>query len=367
MVTNNVPESIINAHANSFDHFLWLVHDIVIENKFLTLFAILFGYGFGVIMERLEKKNINSTPFFLRRMFWLFIFGLMNLALWNGDILHLYAITGMFLLLFRKLSNRSILLCSVLFLFFIPTAIRFYQRFLLHYSNDRDALISNYYYAYKYGTLKDVAVVNYRSYLPQWVYTWVEWRDMSEILGKFLLGYYILRRQVLIKLNQNILQIKKLWKWTIPFMALYVVIMIATEKKLVTTERYILYPFFRIGILAVTLFYATTIIQLYAKNRLRQLMSTFQNLGRMTLTNYLVQTIVYLIIFYNIGFGLLGSFSFSIVWLGVFIVYFLQGQFSKWWLSKFTYGPIEWIWRQLTYRKKFPIRKRLAAESFKMI
>src|SRR3954470_21733974 len=117
MLTNNVPQTIIDAHATNIDRFLNEVHGIFIENKFMCLFSILFGYGFGVIMERLEKKNINSTPFFLRRMFWLFIFGCMNLALWNGDILHIYAMTGIFLLLFKKISTRSILISSVFFLF----------------------------------------------------------------------------------------------------------------------------------------------------------------------------------------------------------------------------------------------------------
>src|SRR5437773_11604808 len=112
MLTNNVPQAIIDAHTTRFDQLLNELHDIFIQNKFMTLFSILFGYGFGVIMQRLEKKSINSTPFFLRRMFWLFIFGCLNLALWNGDILHLHAVTGIFLLLFRKQSDRTVLLCS---------------------------------------------------------------------------------------------------------------------------------------------------------------------------------------------------------------------------------------------------------------
>lgn len=356
MITNNVPESIINAHANSFDQFLLLIHDLLIQNKFLTLFAILFGYGFGVIMERLEKKNINSTPFFIRRMLWLFIFGLINLALWNGDILHVYAITGIFLLLFRKMSSRSVLWCSMIFLFIIPIAIRFYQKFLLHYSFDED-VVNNYYMAYKYGSLKDVATVNYQSYLPQWVYSWVEWRDMSEILGKFLLGYYILRKQMLIKLSENRLLINKVWKWTLFIMIAYLSLMILKDKKVLDVERYILFPFFRIGILATALFYAASIIRLYSKSRMKWLFSTFQNLGQMTLTNYLTHTIIYITLLYNIGFGLLGDFSFGIVWLLTFIIYFLQGQLSKWWLLRFWYGPIEWVWRQLTYKKRFPLLK----------
>lgn len=357
MLSNNVPQNVIDAQASSFDQFLYQVHDIFIENKFMTLFSILFGYGFGVIMQRLEKKNINSTPFFLRRMLWLFIFGCLNLALWNGDILHVYAITGIFLLLFRKLSNRTILLSSVFFLFVLPLAIRFYQHWLLRFSTDHDALVGNYYQAYKWGSLKDVALMNYKTYLPQWIYTWVEWRDMSETLGRFLLGYYILRRKLLLNLDENLLVIKKIWKGTFFIMIAYICLLILNDKKILTVPRFILFPFLRIGVLATTLFYATSIIRFYMKNKIQWLMQTFRNLGRMTLTNYLVQTIIYVMIFYGIGFGLLGEFSFGIIWLATFIIYFLQGLFSKWWLSEFYYGPFEWLWRQLTYKKRFRLIK----------
>lgn len=362
MITNSVPDTIIQSHANSLDRYLQFAHDLFIQNKFLTLFAILFGYGFGVIMERLQKKKIDPVPFFLRRMLWLFIFGLLNLAVWNGDILHIYAMTGVLLLLFRKLSNRSILFYSILFLFIIPVAIRFYQQFFLHYSVDGKELVNGYYQAYKYGSLKDVVIVNYQSYFPQWVYTWVEWRDMSEILGKFLLGYYILRRQILIKLNENFPLIKTTSRWSFLIMFLYMSLLVLIEINAVHVERYLLYPFFKIGILATAIFYAASIIQLHVNNKIPSLMNSFQSLGRMTLTNYLTHTIIYLFFFYNIGLGLLGNSSFTVMWLVSFIIYFLQILLSNWWLSRFSYGPIEWVWRQLTYLKRMPIRKKTVLE-----
>jgi uncharacterized protein len=109
----------------------------------------------------------------------------------------------------------------------------------------------------------------------------------------------------------------------------------------------------------MTIFYATSLVQLYYRRKLPRLMQAFRNLGCMTLTNYLTETLIYVIIFYGTGFGLLGEFSFGVIWLCAFIVYFLQALLSKWWLSKFYYGPVEWIWRQLTYQKKFQLKKSL--------
>lgn len=357
MLTNNVPAAIINNHSTAFDQALSVAHDILVENKFMTLFSILFGYGFGVIMQRLENKAIDSTPFFLRRMFWLFIFGCINLTFWNGDILHLYAITGIFLLLFRKQSDRLILLYSVFFLFVLPTIVRLGQHFILQSSLDENALTMKYYEAYKFGSLKDVASTNYQTYFPQWVYTWVEWRDMSETLGRFLLGYYILRRRLLVRMDDNISLIRRVWGWTFIIALAYFSLVLLTEKRVLSAPGYILYPFLKIGILATTLFYASSIVQLFMKNRLEWLTTAFRNLGRMTLTNYLLQTAIYVIVFYRIGFGLLGDYSFGPIWLAALVIYFLQGFFSRWWLLKFYYGPVEWIWRQLTYRRKFKLMR----------
>ena len=322
----------------------------------MTLFSILFGYGFGVIMQRLEKKNISSTPFFLRRMFWLFIFGCLNLALWNGDILHIYAMTGILLLLFRNQSNRAVLLYSAFFLFILPTVIRFYQHYFMHFP-DYDAIVNNYYHAYKWGSLKDVAAINYKAYPSQWIFTGVEWRDMSETLGRFLLGYYVLRRQLLTKPDENILFIKKVWRYTLVITIMYVSLVILSDQKIITAERFILYPFLKAGILFMTIFYATSLVQLYYKRKLPWLMKMLRNLGCMTLTNYLTETLIYVIIFYGAGFGLLGEFSFGVIWLASLVIYFLQALFSKWWLSKFYYGPVEWIWRQLTYQRRFQLIK----------
>jgi len=353
MLTNNVPQAIIDAHTTRFDQLLNELHDIFIQNKFMTLFSILFGYGFGVIMQRLEKKSINSTPFFLRRMFWLFIFGCLNLALWNGDILHLYAVTGIFLLLFRKQSDRTVLLCSFLFLFIVPTAIRFCQHFFLRSVLTGGTFSEVYYNAYRFGSLKDIAMVNYKTYIPQWIYSWVEWRDMSETFGRFLFGYYILRRQLLTRLDETFLIIKKIWRFVLVVTLADICLVIVTDRSLISIPRYILYPFLKMGIFGTALFYATSIVQLYKKGKLAGLMKVFRDLGRMTLTNYLVQTIIYVVIFYGLGLALLGDFSFGIIWLASLTIYFLQGLFSKWWLSKCYYGPVEWVWRQLTYRKRF--------------
>jgi len=355
MLTNYVTEPIIKSISTPFDYTLDMLHAIFIQNKFMTLFSILFGYGFGVMMERVKKKNLNTTQFFLRRMFWLFVFGSIHLAFWGGDILHVYAAAGILLLLFRKYSNRIIFLSSLFFMFVLPFFIRLYQQFMLHSSFDYDALVKNYYDTIKYGTLKDVAILNYRSYPQLWIYSLVDLRDGIETLGRFLFGYYILRRQILIRLDAYSLVIRKIWKGSFAAMLIYIGLWLLVNYNFFTSKVWI-FPFLKVGAFATTLFYATSVILLFQKGVANKLMEGFRSTGRMTLTNYLLQTIVYIIIFYNLGFGLLGEWPLHIIWIAALLLYLLQIILSRWWLSKFLYGPVEWIWRQLTYQKRFPLK-----------
>jgi uncharacterized protein len=306
-------------------------------------------------MERAARKNLNTTSFFLRRMFWLFVFGCIHLAIWAEDILHVYAIAGVFLLLFRKKTDRSIFIWSLIFMFVFPFAVRIYQQ-CMSCSPNYDLLTKTFYHTIKYSSIKDVAIVNYTTYPKLWIYTFVELRDGCETLGRFLFGYFILRKQILVRVNEYKWLIEKTWNISFFGMLTYIALSLLSNFHILTAQL-LIYPLLRLGTFATALFYATSIIRLFEANRINKLMKGLSYLGRMTLTNYLMETLVYIIIFYNLGFGLLGEWSLNTIWIASFLLYFLQIIFSRWWLSKFIYGPAEWIWRQLTYQKRFQLKK----------
>jgi uncharacterized protein len=150
--------------------------------------------------------------------------------------------------------------------------------------------------------------------------------------------------------------IRKIWMYTAVISVFYVLILVFLDKKIISVPGYAIYPLLKFGILSMSLFYATSITQLYYRGKWHRLMQSFRNLGCMTLTNYLAETAIYVVFLYGFGFGLLGEFSFGIIWLSSLVIYFLQAAFSTW-LSKFYYGPVEGIWRQLTYRKRFRLSR----------
>jgi len=98
--------------------------------------------------------------------------------------------------------------------------------------------------------------------------------------------------------------------------------------------------------------------------KLKALFRSMQVIGKMTLTNYITQNILAVLLFSGFGLGL--SFThrihFGFYMLFALVIYVAQIYFSKWWLSKYPYGPIEWVWRQLSYGKRLPIRKAAIVE-----
>lgn len=116
------------------------------------------------------------------------------------------------------------------------------------------------------------------------------------------------------------------------------------------------YSFTRMGILAMALFYCCSVILLFMKTKSR-FFHYFEYVGKMSLTNYLTHSFFYLLLFYDCGFGLLGKVHlYRIMPIGI-MIFIVQAFLSMYWMQKFNYGPAEWIWRQLTYWKRLPIKK----------
>lgn len=107
----------ITGSYEGIDSYIRLFYDMFIQTKFYTIFSFLFGLGFYIFMQRAEMKTNRPTTLFIRRLLILFLFGFTHYVLfWDGDILHTYAITGFFLLLFYKRAPRTILIWALVLL-----------------------------------------------------------------------------------------------------------------------------------------------------------------------------------------------------------------------------------------------------------
>jgi uncharacterized protein len=335
---------------------------LFVENKFITLFCLLFGYGFGVIIERMRAKGVPVVPFFLRRMVILLLVGLLHLGLWWGEILSTYALCGMLLLLFRNASDRGLLLGGVALIFFVAPIIQCLK--LYFYVEDSTAmsqLYTEYLAAIQSSGLLSIFEYNYKMADTVFLRDGSQFREMAEILGKFLLGYFVLRKNFLSPTTRSIAFLKKVQLGVLPVALLYL-----AEKALLhfyqieitaIPGRLLLYTFDRLGILSLSLFYATTIALLFWRGQLKILAAIFRPVGMMSLTNYLTHTLFYVVFFYGIGFGMIGAFHLHWMIPIALAIYSVQVVFSRYWMDKMMYGPVEWMWRQASYRKRLPLAR----------
>jgi uncharacterized protein len=355
--SENLPSSVFDSISSPLDIALKNFNTVFFEWKFYSTFSILFGYGFGLILNSLEKKNINPDFFFMRRMFWLFVMGVIHTLFWWGDVLHLYAVSGVFLLAFRKLSTPTILICSLLCMFIIPPFISFLFRNEHSYFTDENLKLL--YSQYVNGNIIDVFKANINLYYKAWILNPVngDLREIIDVTGRFLFGYFLVR----IRLFESIENKKSLFKnilfITAPLMIAYFIIRWLSLQDVVKTHQIFWEPLMKLGILSTACFYASLLVVLFIRFGRTTFFAALQSLGKMNLTNYLLVSAISVILLYGIGFGQLGMMPMHTVWICAFLWLIVEILFSTFWLNRFRFGPVEWIWRQLAYNKRIQLKK----------
>lgn len=358
-------ENIAAVTSTKSDTVIHHIMSIFFYEKFITLFCILFGYGFGVLLQRLTAKGINSERFFIRRMFFLFLFGIINFSFMLGDILHQYAVCGIVLLLFLKTSNRNLLIASGIFMFVGTGIFRWINiTYFPGVFNDWDLFATKLTTTLKQGNIFDVVETHWKGVRYIYYQNLSELKYACEIIGKFLLGYYILRKGYLNNLDKYRNFIKKTLLVCLPLFLLHIFIVYLIKVEQIVPHqiwlKFILYPVQDFTVLGTTIFYVCIICLLFHKFPSSKVFSAFRYVGTMTLTNYLAQSVIYSIIFFGFGLGLLGEIH--LTWLAIIaiLIYVSQVLISYFWLQNYYYGPMEWVWRQLCYGKKLPLKKNKA-------
>jgi uncharacterized protein len=287
-------------------------------------------------------------------MFWLFLFGVLHCGFWWGDILNLYAMSGVLLLLFRKLPTRAILFWSLVFIFILPVGASYLLRNQpeTFTENDLNVLFKGLHQTSLTGLIKFNLDFSYRMFFA----SGVNLHDVPETLGRFLFGYYLLRIKIFDDIETKRQLFKRVFIATAPCMAGYFLLRALLLSDSLEMNEYVSSFFLSIGIFATTAFYVSALVMVFISYGKGIVFSALQSLGRMTLTNYLMISAFMVVLLYGVGFDLLGKIHISTVWLLGVIWLLIEVVFTTFWLRHFRYGPAEWIWRQLTYWKRLPLR-----------
>jgi uncharacterized protein len=346
------------------------------EGKFYVIFSFLFGYGFWLFLSKSTDNEGGIVPLYRRRLFLLLLFGLAHIALlWAGDILVFYSLFGFLLILFRKSSNRKVIGWAI-GIALIPTVLNGLMTllfgFLSNVSEAREAiavsvqqrmdtmhqLLADATVAYTSGSFGEMVSMRFSEYatlLPGILFFY------PVVLAMFLVGMWAARTRIIAEYDQHLPFFRKTFWWGFGIGLIgNIVYVIAYRKANMATQdvwAWMYATFHTIAGIALGAFYVSTVVLLFAKGRAAGLVKLLAPVGRMALTNYLMQSLITSILFLGWGFGLFGKIE---LWQGILItiaIFTMQIPLSIWWLGRFRFGPVEWLWRTLTYGYVQPMKK----------
>ena len=353
--------------ADRITHFL--VHFFV-EGKFYSIFSFLFGFGFALQIARAEERGDLKASLFKRRLFWLLVIGLLHAyLLWAGDIVSIYALMGFVLILFRKKTNEGLLKwASVLLAIPILTYILLYILFVSFAPPDVAARVSTGQTEFWNEAVRKVPQSSYLEIITGYNLNLIVGRylglffDMRlpKLLAMFLLGFYAYRRGFFQDLSRHRPFIRRVLVYGLILGLIgNIAFALLAGKEAVFPPSpagiagVISYAF---GVPALALFFIALVATLWQKAAWRRRLAFLAPVGRMALTNYLLQTVICVLIFYGYGFGQFGRVGARTATLITLAVFLFQVLLSALWLKYFGYGPMEWIWRRLTYRQPLKLR-----------
>ena len=369
----------------------WKFSSTFFLHKMMGIFSMLFGAGLVLMYDRFEAKKIKFGSFYYRRIFWLLIIGLVHSYLiWYGDILVTYAICGLLLFLFRRRSPRFLIIFAIIF-FSIGMLLQFGSGYQFQWLRSAAVEVAQaevageQIEAYKYemadiwdemsGMLiptegeieseieayKGGYSSNMTHRIPETIMMQTQalgfmmfWRAM----GLMLLGMALLKMGILSAMRS----MKFYIILAVIGYGLGVPISVIASNGMIENNFDIVHVFMvgnqliYVSFLLITFGHISVVMLIFKLSLLKKLTHSLSCVGRMALTNYLLQSIICTTIFYGFGLGWFNNFGrFELIFF-IFPIWILQLLVSPWWLKRFKFGPVEWIWRSLTYWQKQPMK-----------
>ncbi len=348
---------------------VWAFCHVFADQKFMALFSMLFGAGVVVFASRAEAKGHRPAGLHYRRTLWLILFGLLHAyLLWYGDILFTYGVCALLVYAFRRLPAWALLLLGLVCLAFcsgfyvlLGLSVPHWPPEQLAQMNDsmwtpNAELVAAEVEAYRGGFGEQMGHRGLAALLMQTqaFFFYLGWRAA----GLMFIGMAFYKWRILSALRSN---------------ALYAVMAAVGFGVGVPVISYGAVQHFRHewtfeysfflgaqfnfwGSVFVTCGYVGALLLALRRLPNLRLWTPLAAVGRMAFTNYILQTVLVTFVFYGHGFGLFGRVE-RIGQLGVvLVVWVLQLVLSTLWMSRYRFGPLEWLWRSLTYWRLQPLR-----------
>jgi uncharacterized protein len=349
-----------------FDALALQVIELLVNIKFITLFSLLFGLGFSLQMERAQTRG--GLARFVRRLLILLVIGMLHSWLvWWGDILLTYAAVGLLLVCFRRAPDWLLLAGGLVLALAVPPLVSPWMRELLADWPKQPEVYADALQAFSSHSFS--TALNGNMQMATWARI-SNWALVCFVLGRFLLGYWAGRRGLFQRPTQHRALIARLFRGSLTI-GIAMTVLQFTQAGLreqiawLDSEpgKFAIRILLRAGPLALGIAYATGFALLFLQPAWQRRLQLLAPLGRMALTHYLTQSVLGIALFYGIGLGIgprWGVAGWLLAWA---LIFGLQLWASHWWLERFRFGPMEWVWRSLTYGRRQPFRRERAATS----
>ena len=348
----------IGAGLEGYNQYFHGFNYIFADTRFMSIFSMLFGAGVVLFTQRIEAKGKRVATLHYKRMFWLLLFGLIHAYfIWAGDVLVAYAICGSLVFFFRKKSIRTLFIMAVI-LFLVPISLNF----LTFNGMGEKELESTF--AFFYPSNEQIALEtkimqgSYLGQMPLRLENAIGLQTIVFMINTFwrtsammLLGMILYRKNILSADKSTAYYKNMIWVGFVPGL----IISIVGLNQVYSSEwsgSYVMniganYKF--ISGLFMALGYIGLLIWIYKKGIFKKLQNRLQATGRMAFTNYISMSVICTLIFNGHGLGLFGTFDRLYQFLIVIAVWLIILIISPLVLKKFKHGPLEWLWRKLTY------------------
>ena len=370
----------------------WMFTHILFDQKFISIFAMMFGAGIVLMSGRAESGGNKPAGFYYRRQLWLVVIGAIHAYLiWIGDILFMYALIGMLAYLFRKRTPKTLIIVACCL---IPVTLLFnygnaYQTTKMmgmvaevevlveqgeELDDEQQQLLEDWegMRTFMMPTDEDIAneveiyrgdyvgIVQHRAPIVAMMQLFfVFGYGLFRVGGLMLIGMALMKLGVFTAQRSNAYYTRLMlagYGLGLPMTVFSAIDLYAHEFDTLyalTTGGFA--NFF--GSILVALGHIGLVMLIAKSGAFAGLMRRFAAVGRMALTNYLMHSVVLTTVFYGYGFGLYGSVPRLAQMAFVAALIGFQLWFSPWWLERYRFGPVEWLWRSVTYWRPQPMRQ----------
>ena len=392
-LANAYGDPTVSGGATGWDLYTWITTNMLFEGTMRALFSLLFGAGMFILLDRMEKKDagIKAADIYFRRLMWLLVFGLIHayFILWTGEILFTYALMGFLVYSFRNMAPKKLIIIALV-LFTVGTVWNYVDyksnvklienlEMVEQFKIDGKALTDELKGATKKWEEMQTerspeAIAEYNTNMQKDYFSVVAFLapinlnfqryylfryDVWDVLSMMLLGIAFFKMKILsAEKSYRFYGVMMLVGYGIGLSVNYY------EVQMIIDNNFSVLSFaksnitYELGRISVAMGHIGAIMLLCKLPVLALLKIALGAVGKMALTNYVMHSVFAMFLFTGAGFGLFGEFQRHELLYIVFLIWIFQLIASPLWLKYHYFGPLEWLWRNLSYNKRHTLKKK---------